>query len=732
MAKKMLLRRRVFAIVGVLFVVAALAILPGGAAYRPVPAAAADAAPLTVAPETQAALANAHPGDRVNVVLQSTIQLTVAVLGGPSGQNLGYCPVPSPVGTPTTATDFASLCGGAFPGGFASAADIPKPGLRPDPVGPGQLPRFEFTLIIPDQGQNVIPPTDGGNTNEINCSPGHTCSFGFEYRYTPATPGAKLTTMWDVTSLTFKENAIPQGVEGCSEPQAGRLIDAAGPVRMSDAAAGWAKERCGGSGAQDLSVTQMDDVQARDTFRAGGADIFFGAGGVTAEEDPKAAAKRKSVPVPLGLNAMVLAVYGKSAKQSIGTGSSVFPAPITDVKLTTEQFASLVATPNNALLDGPFAADILHANPQIAPISTSTFDTTSIAAYATPEVGHSLVSRYFASRAPDVWKYPNSVAYGDNAGKPIGELWDLGSLSVNPGKDYNLVSNRTDMSGVVNKDYLGDCAIKPFATLADGCLNFVLTDAATAKFFDLPVAQIENPAGKFVAPTQQAMAAAAGHMTSLPDGSMVANLSSTDPNAYPLTFVENAYAPAQAMVDGNCKASAKQALLNDELGFMVGHPQDLAPGMVPLTTALANQAHTNMAKVGKEQPACAKSSGGTNAGLSSGAFPTGAGATGPGGPGTPPKPAGALGNHPTRPTTTAGQQAALQTANDTKIPPFAGLAALVLLIPLTALALTNAVTSGTAFGSAGRPLPRRLQKVVNTLSRALNLAIWPVRRLIGG
>lgn len=67
---------------------------------------------------------------------------------------------------------------------------------------------------------------------------------------------------------------------------------------------------------------------------------------------------------------------------------------------------------------------------------------------------------------------------------------------------------------------------------------------ADAAAFSLPTAQLRNAAGSLVAPDATAMAAAVGHMTlDAGTGTRLADVSSTDPAAYPLTLVQYAMVP---------------------------------------------------------------------------------------------------------------------------------------------------------------------------------------------
>jgi len=165
-----------------------------------------------------------------------------------------------------------------------------------------------------------------------------------------------------------------------------------------------------------------------------------------------------------------------------------------------------------------------------------------------------------------------------------------------------------------------------------------------------------------------------------------------------------------------------------------GGQRQLSPGLVPLPGELRTQATERLGQIGPNTacPAGADPDGeGDDVGgggsggddLAGSALPDGGT-----GSGTGDTSAGAAGRHPTRPVTPGGQQQALKAANDASIPLFAGMAALVLLVPLSALALTNGLTSGTAYGSAGRRPPPRvayaLALIATPLHRAAVFLAW--------
>lgn len=395
---------------------------------------------------------------------------------------------------------------------------------------------------------------------------------------------------------------------------------------------------------------------------------------------------------------------------------------MTDVRLTAEQFADILARPITSIKDGPYAGGILAANPQIAAIQTNQRSRVSTLAYATPEVGHWLTSRFLSARGGTAWRYPDAPQY-DRPGAPIGELWRLESLNPKDTAGLILAGDRVSLGKALTEPGVeGEC----LDARPKGCLNFVLTDAATAAALRLPVARIENAPGEFVAPTAQSMQAAAGGMKKRPDGDLVTDAAARNPGAYPLTFVEYAWAPAEAKVDGQCRPTAKQKAVNDVLSYLVANGQNkLSGGLAPLPSGLRKTAGDALRKVGSKAPRCPGGTpdgggpgGGGTADPAAGGGLTGdaAGTAGAAGAG-----AGAAGDHPTRPVTAGGRQNALRVANDTKIPLFAGMAALVLIIPLGALVLTNALTSGTAYGSSGRAWPPWLVRALKATAAG---AVW--------
>jgi hypothetical protein len=120
---------------------------------------------------------------------------------------------------------------------------------------------------------------------------------------------------------------------------------------------------------------------------------------------------------------------------------------------------------------------------------------------------------------------------------------------------------------------------------------WAIVDQADAARFMFPTAALENAAGKFVLPTDQAMAAAVKDMTVNPDGiTRSVNETKKDPAAYPLTMVIYAVVPTGGIP--KAKAAKIAQFLDDvaNQGQQTGvQPGELTPGYLPLPQSLRQQ-----------------------------------------------------------------------------------------------------------------------------------------------
>jgi hypothetical protein len=105
-----------------------------------------------------------------------------------------------------------------------------------------------------------------------------------------------------------------------------------------------------------------------------------------------------------------------------------------------------------------------------------------------------------------------------------------------------------------------------------------IIDESDAQRFLIPAAALENAAGKYVKPTNAAMAAAVKNMTKTSAGTLQTNYTTTDPAAYPMTMVIYAVVPTGGI------SSAKAAAIAKFLDFVAGSGQTTgtAPGELPV------------------------------------------------------------------------------------------------------------------------------------------------------
>ncbi len=118
-----------------------------------------------------------------------------------------------------------------------------------------------------------------------------------------------------------------------------------------------------------------------------------------------------------------------------------------------------------------------------------------------------------------------------------------------------------------------------------------IIDQADAQRFLIPAAALENAAGKYVEPTDAAMAAAVKDMTVRPrPAPCQTNYTTTDPAAYPMTMVIYAVVPTGGI------SKAKAAAISKFLDFVAtsgqttgAGPGDLPEGYLPLPESLRQQ-----------------------------------------------------------------------------------------------------------------------------------------------
>ena len=172
-----------------------------------------------------------------------------------------------------------------------------------------------------------------------------------------------------------------------------------------------------------------------------------------------------------------------------------------------------------------------------------------------------------------------------------------------------------------------DCSFSqdPAEPVGDRALVAIL-DEGDAALDHLPVAAIPNAAGKYVQPTNAAMAAALSHMTSAGNGTLQVNLANTDPAAYPLTMVSYAMVPASGLPHAKATAIARF------LDFVAGpgqtpglQPGQLPPGYLPLPASMRAQTKKLASEIAKETAGTPQGPSGGGGGGGTGGTNTGTG-----------------------------------------------------------------------------------------------------------
>jgi hypothetical protein len=718
-------------------------------------ASAQQAPPLNYSVRTSVAdLAHVQDGD----------PLRITISGLPAGASAEWqiCPVVLPDnlvtfrGDPNHAASFRVnaycgqlndvLSGSQFPpavtsrGRSASTGDITFD--VPVPRG-SSTPRFlpfdpSYTNLAPSSFLKW-PNNPNKNRYSFTCDENNPCNWMLHITGTP--PGATGAVQVYDPSIKFTPSAPGIKIQGCGGIGASTL-DASVPERFGRTLVGWNQLLCAPTrAAQPTNIVAENEDTALKSFDTGASTIAItGSGSALADQHV-----RDRQYVPVGLNAAVVAAVGWSPIDRTEIGDPLASKLTDSLKFSWDDLANLLSKggeqpaasgrggifqDTSALVPRNAALAAIHMYNGSAPqgpekrtgisVETSYFG-------ATGEAGAGSVplrlSSTLAKFAPRSWVYGTSSEFINLAGKPVpgsgtpvGTVTDLTSLNLGSATIHNVdtKSGRTNVRKQVN-----DVTLGVGAACGGGCLNWVVTDLATATEYGWTPVAVPNGQGGYVAPTPQSLQAAAAHLTPGADGSLAPGDTSGDPNAYPLTFVESIAAPLNPLVDANCRPEkAKQDQLTTLLRAAInGGQAAMGPGLIPLGPDLLATAQTAAAKVGTGTSAAAckeniiaKATAAGNSPLAG----SGSGTTIPPGslglPGSPLPAATAsplpnsLINQEKAPSA-ASVLDARNLADSVRIPGFSGAGPLGALAPLLALAVLVILPSATAYLMAGRPLP---------------------------
>jgi len=571
----------------------------------------------------------------------------------------------------------------------------------------------------------------------FTCDETHPCRFALNVK---GTVDGKVLSAMD-TSIKFAPTAPGLTVKGCGGLGASTL-DATMPERFGETAVSWNQLLCAPTHAdQPTNIVGENEDEGLKSFDTGDADIAFtGSGSALAEQTV-----RSREYVPVGLNAAVIAAVGWSPTDKDDGNAALISQVRSSFSFTFDEVADMLSkggeTPDADGRGGIFqdGSALVQRNAAMAAVvdgrnpanvglragARAGVDSAAGFFGVTGEAGKGSVpltlSTVLGQSAPRSWLFPDRKAnYGELAGKTPGAITALEALDPggNPLHNVDAKVGRLAVRKVVNNATLGtgsDCS--------GGCLNWVVTDLATATDNGWTPVALPNGRGGFVSPNAQSLQAAANTMTQSPDGTLRPG-TATDPDAYPLTFAEYLAAPVNPLVDKACvPQQAKQEQLKTFLRVAQNGGQSaMSAGMVPLTPELLGLAGDRAARIGtgtadaacQEQevasnpPPLAGDSGNTATPVSDSTTPLG---------GTAP-PAATAAPATTAAPTPATVLAAKNLADSVRIPSFPGAGALGVLVPLLALVILAALPSATAYATAGRPAPSWLTKAMHSVATA--------------
>lgn len=561
----------------------------------------------------------------------------------------------------------------------------------------------------------------GEQTSRLTCDPDNPCLLVALVK--ASVDGGPFV---DTTAAVELSYASSDPLVGCRPTPAG--FTSAGSDRLQSWWTELSLGACEGTGDVPSNFAPLGEGEAVAAFASGARDVAYTASGdrpgVAGMDAP---AERATVYTPVGINAAVIALVGGNPLYEDPTWPVGLPHPYTDIKLSATEVASMLAV--QPFFFSERHSDAVHArNPELPPGPLYSVGSTvkikgTIAVQGPTSVTY-FTTTYVDSRAPGEWKGT------DESGAPAdrGVFASFASAVPKFAGILTEVSTKSQIAALRNVGLVQD-ATSPGPVWA-------LTDYATAIELGLTPVSIENAAGEFVKPTPETLAAAVPTMTVDADGRRTPDVSTAAAGAYPLTMVEYAMAPAEALVDDACAPrTGSKALLTSWLQYVTGPGQQEMPdGLVPLTGDLQSEAQASIARVGASPSTatCAPPPTGPPATppAAPAAVPTGGGLGGAGGTGLPSS---------RRPTSSSGTDAAdaaitpsspdelegaaeLADAARPTLPPFLGIRAVSEVISPVALLLIVALTASAAFATSGRPLPapvaRAPGRAVSAIGRA--------------
>ncbi|MBX3315056.1 MAG: hypothetical protein KF906_12140 [Actinobacteria bacterium] len=377
------------------------------------------------------------------------------------------------------------------------------------------------------------------------------------------------------TLLTFSDSS-PLASCGGASPDA---IDTAGPDRFIDTWARWTRTQCQATGGKASTTAVLaGEGLGLDSLAAGDADLTYSAVGSAMPGRDSGIAAAPSISVPIGVNAAVFALVGGYPDPGATDWPIGLRRGFDDVRVTPAEMASLFGQGVHGFNATGSADAVLARNPQLAFVNGVGGP---VQAPASSDAVSFFTTRWFDTRADASWL---SSPILDPPSQPRGVIDELSAASPPfAAFSMNMYSSRATLKKVVADD-----ANKAL----EYNLTWVLTDLATAEQLGLPVAQVQNSRGEFVAPTTESMSAAVAGMERRSDGTVLPGTGPDAEGAYPLTFVEHAVVAAEP----DCTGAAHD-VLTSWIDFIAGDGQAQLVGVRPLAGDLLEVSKEARARV---------------------------------------------------------------------------------------------------------------------------------------
>lgn len=505
----------------------------------------------------------------------------------------------------------SSECYGA-PGfrGIDASATSPAVPAVPAYTYPGQVDAYASTPDGPANWQDNVTRADGTGevsiqvftkreSSSLGCDVDSPCSLVVVPNY--GRPQGATEDMMDAPWAWARRTVVPLHFlpvdDAC--PLTGDSLRVEGSPMAAHVIASWRAKTC--TLTDDpvrVDYTAIGEPQTRSDVAAGTTDV----GLVIDPLDADSASSRGVVYAPLAVTGLVVAFQIDDADGK----------PVSDLKLNPRLVAKLITASyrsggNPAVINNPVNIfrdpEFKALNPGIAwpggapgnhPLLLGDLSDTTLALTRWIEADRD--ARAFLAGKPDPWGMTVNSNY-QRVPMPFASfplLDPLMSSTFEPIQELDTLSRQLSLArfpGAITTNEGGVNVVTKPPRQNPGRREVIgIVDAASAARFRLATASLENAAGQFVSPTNQALLAGVQHSVVAPDGvTRSVDLTDKDPDIYPLSLlVSGAFATTAS--------EAERGQMADFLSYVAGAGQvqgdqvgQLPEGHAPLSPALVKQ-----------------------------------------------------------------------------------------------------------------------------------------------